>query len=423
MLTVNETTGSKDYYYDLVRGIVYSNDDYIEFGYFDRDDSLPKTYYDGQWYYDLRKDLNVIKVFSVSEGRELKFTSYHPSIEHHKNIFGCGAFPYSIKREYGAEKHLKEFKNTVKISNEHTLSYAKELKYSFGIEFETAVGYLPEQDCFDLGLIPLRDGSIGAVEYSTIPMEGNEGLNLVKRQLEVLKKYTYTNKECSTHIHLGGYPVTPKAIFILHTLWWYMQHKLTPYIPAYSYSTCYFKKNEKNYCSCVNRFDTFKDLYQYYVGQSYMGDLYQPHPKDLEKEAKWNIKTRYFNCNFINMLCYNSAKTVEFRFLTPTYSYEKLTTFLFIFNGILKYAEKLYKEYKNKSDSAIRNSIEDLCIEDKLSLVTVLNEVYSKDVMDWLTPNLNKLNWLIQTQSNAGDMCGSRLDIENRYFPDGKQES
>lgn len=32
MLTVNETTGSKDYYYDLVRGIVYSNDDYIEFG-------------------------------------------------------------------------------------------------------------------------------------------------------------------------------------------------------------------------------------------------------------------------------------------------------------------------------------------------------------------------------------------------------
>ena len=58
-----------------------------------------------------------------------------------------------------------------------------------------------------------------------------------------------------------------------------------------------------------------------------------------------------------------------------------------------------------------------------LSLVTVLNEVYSKDVMDWLNPNLKKLSWLIQTQSNAGDMCGSRLDIENRYFPDGKQES
>ena len=130
MLTINETTGSKEYYYDLVRGIVYSNNNYIEFGYFEKDESLPKTYYDGQWYYDLRKNLNVIKIFSVTEGRELKFTSYHPSIANHKNVFGCGAFPYSIEREYGAEKHLKEFKNTVKISNEHTISYAKELNYS-----------------------------------------------------------------------------------------------------------------------------------------------------------------------------------------------------------------------------------------------------------------------------------------------------
>ena len=32
--------------------------------------------------------------------------------------------------------------------------------------------------------------------------------------------------------------------------------------------------------------------------------------------------------------------------------------------------------------------------------------------------NLEKLEWLKETQNNVGDNCGSRLDIENRYFPD-----
>ena len=131
----------------------------------------------------------------------------------------------------------------------------------------------------------------------------------------------------------------------------------------------------------------------------------------------------YFNCNFINMLCYNSAKTVEFRFLTPTYSYEKLTTFLFVFNGILKYSEALYKKYKNLSDSTIYNKINDLYLKGELDIPNIFKEVYSSETVNWLSNNLTKLSWLKTTQENAGDYCGSRLDIENRYFPDGKQES
>lgn len=423
MITINELTKEREYFFDLCRGIVYADENYIEFGYFERDESLPKTMYNDNWFPDLRNQENIIEVFSVNEGKTLKFTHYHPNIEAHKNIFGCGKFPYSIEREYGAEKHLEEFQDSVELLNPEKQPYSDELKYSFGIEFETAVGYLPEEDCFKLGLIPLRDGSISAVEYSTIPMQGNTGLSLLKRQLETLKKHTYTNKECSVHMHLGGYPVNARAIYILHTVWLMLQNKMLFYIPAYSYETDAFKKNGKSYCTRVRDFQSFKDLYRFYVGESFCGDLHQPHPRDITKEAKWNIKTRYFNCNFINMLCYDAAKTVEFRFLTPTYSYEKLTTFLFVFSGILKYSEALYKKYKNLSDSTIYNKINDLYIKGELDIPNVLKEVYSSDTVNWLSNNLTKLSWLKITQENAGDYCGSRLDIENRYFPDGKQES
>lgn len=425
MFAINELNKRKSHVWGLTRGIVYKDKNYIEFGYFKLTPDCLKTNYEGRMYYDIRKNLDTIEVFSILEGIVKKFEKGDPEIEEHLNVFGNGYYPYTIEREYEAEKHIEMFKDddSLNLSEDKLYSFADELKYSFGIEFETAAGYLPQSKCFELGLIPLRDGSISGVEYSTIPMSDNEGICLLKRQLEALKKYTYTNKECSVHIHMGGYPVNPKAIFILHSMWYYVQHYLSSYIPNYSYRTDAFKKNGKNYCGTVEYFDNFKNLYQYYVGQKYLGDLYQPHPNDIEKRAKWNIKTRYFNCNFINMLCYKGAKTVEFRFLTPTYSFEKITTFLLIFNGILRYAESLYDKWKNLSDNEILNNLGAMDNSNKLYISHILKEVYNEDTFEMLKTNLKKLDWLRNTQNHVGDYCGSRLDIENRYFPDGKQES
>ena len=242
---------------------------------------------------------------------------------HEYNVYGNGDFPYSVVREYEAENHINKFKQSLKdITYSEKILGAEAMKYSFGLEFETAAGYVPEKDCFNLGLIPLRDGSISGVEYSTIPLSGNEGFNRLKLMLDTLKENTVFNKDCSLHIHLGGFPVNRKTIFALYTLWSEKyQWVLNNYIPAYSYQTEKFKTNGKSYCKPTYSFDCFEDLYKGLVQTSYFGDLYQPHPADVEKKAKWNIKTRYFNCNFINMLCYNCAKTVEFRFLTPTYSF------------------------------------------------------------------------------------------------------
>lgn len=424
MYAINELTKRKTSLWNLTKGIVYKDDNYIEFGYFKPTPEMIKTSYKGVRYYDIR-NIEMEEVFSLIEGRVLKFEKGDPDIKQHKNIYGNGYFPYAINREYEAEKHIDLFENdtSLNLTEDTMYSYSSELNHSFGIEFETAAGYVSEKKCFELGLIPLRDGSISGVEYSTIPMIGNSGLCLLKRQLEELKKSTYTNKECSVHMHLGGYPVTPKSIFILHTLWYYVQDYVLHYIPAYSYRTDAFKRNGKNYCGIVNHFKTFKDMYQFYTGQKYMGDLYQPHPADIEKRAKWNIKTRYFNCNFINMLCYNSAKTVEFRFLTPTYSFDKLSTFLLIFNGILRYGEKLYKQLSKCTDEEIIRTIKNLDDNNDLSIKSIMQEIYSEETSNMILNNLEKLEWLKETQNNVGDNCGSRLDIENRYFPDGKQES
>lgn len=425
MWAINELTRKKSGIWGLTKGIVYKDKNYIEFGYFKITPDCFKTNYEGKMYYDIRKDIETVTVFSNIEGRLKKFEKNDPAIEEHLKVFGNGYYPYSIEREYEAEKHIEMFKegDSLNLSEDKLYNFADELKYSFGIEFETAAGYLPESKCFELGLIPLRDGSISGIEYSTIPLKDNEGICLLKRQLEALKEHTYSNKECSVHIHMGGYPVNPKAIFVLHSMWYFIQQYLIEYIPSYSYRTDAFKKNGKNYCNTVEYFSNFKDLYQYYVGQKYLGDLYQPHPNDIEKRAKWNIRTRYFNCNFINMLCYKGAKTVEFRFLTPTYSFEKLTTFLLIFNAILRYAETMYDKWKNLNDIEILNNIIVLDNSNQLGITYILKYIYNKDTFETLKSNITKLKWLKATQSNVGDYHGGRLDIENRYFPDGKQES
>ena len=82
----------------------------------------------------------------------------------------------------------------------------------------------------------------------------------------------------------------------------------------------------------------------YFTGRSYFGSFVQPHPNDLTRERKWQIPQRYHMCNFVNMFCYNVNKTIEMRFLAPTYNLEKILTWLYIFNAILIYAET--KEYR-----------------------------------------------------------------------------
>lgn len=311
-----------------------------------------------------------------------------------------GRFPYSFQRKYEAIENFDLFYDKQLKINDIDFPISKVFKYTFGLEFETSMGVVSEEDCFKLGLIPLRDGSISGIEYATVKLEGNGGFNLLKRQLEVLRKQVHFNKNCSLHVHLGGFPLEKEALWRLYRTIYNVTRDLQNYLPKYCFDTGAFKSNGKNYCGYLPNVGSFNELFKYMTGRNFMGSFTQPHPRDLTRQRKWEIPQRYFMCNLVNMFCYNVNKTVEFRFLAPTFNLEKILTWLYIFNGILLFAEKHNPIYND--------------------LKSILQAVYSEEVYNMLDVQLHKLNTLRNNQERNLDYCGSDIYLESQLFDENK---
>ena len=311
---------------------------------------------------------------------------------------GKGGFPYSFDRRYEAIESFNIFRGKQRIIKQEEFKISDFLKYSFGLEFETSMGYLPEDICFRDGLIPLRDGSISGLEYSTIVMKKNTGLALLKQQLDTLRKYTAFNKECSLHIHFGNFPLEPDYIYRVYRLCKYFEPAISRLVPPKTFNSAEYKANEKDYCKKLPSFRSFNELYTSLVGRTFFGDLSQPHPNDIRREAKWRIPTRYYWVNFINTICYNVNKTIEFRLLRPTYNFNKILTWIAIFNAILLHAELV-------KDNSVPNSIKEL-----------LYKVYPGDIADYVYEGVCKLEVLKINQVENGDLIGNDIEFENEIF-------
>lgn len=239
------------------------------------------------------KDLENDIVFANYLGYYIIKNEYSPAdITQYVMSYGHGGFPYHFDRRYEAAESFGIFAGQQKIVDEKQYTLSKYLHYSFGIEFETSMGYIPENICFRDGLIPLRDGSISGLEYSTVVLSGNDGLNLLKQQCESLDKYTFFNKECSLHMHFGGYPLDPKAIFILYNLCCSLELDIKQHTPQYTFNTARYKESGKDYCKELPRFATFNSLYEGIANQRFFGDLCQPHPCDPDRQRKWECHSR-----------------------------------------------------------------------------------------------------------------------------------
>jgi hypothetical protein len=418
----NEATGAWDNTSeDLQRGIVYMDNRYIEYGCFPRDyknnilvgvrDARLKMQPTIAISKEVCKDL----VYSNRIGAYIRAKDMDDySLYKEIHLMGQGEFPYSFNRNYEAADNADLFKGKQEVLHNDVYKLSNYLDFTFGLEFETSMGYIPQEICFRDGLIPLRDGSISGLEYSTVVLKGNKGLNLLKQQIETLKKYTFFNKECALHIHLGGFPVNPKVIFILNELWYAVERLLCDkYVPSFTFNTAKYKKNGKDYCKFVRDYSNFEDMYYDLIGIPYLGSLYQPHPNDIEKRAKWNIKSRYASLNFINMLCYKGPKTVEFRFLRPTYNFNKILLWLYILNAVLKYAIMWDKHHPDASWMDIRGRF----IGDRVSLVNILSAVYnSSDVFQWIMDQLVKLETAVILQTWNEDYCGKDTYLEDILF-------
>lgn len=382
------------------RGIIHIDDNYAEFGIMPSTRDNIRIYYDG----------GVVWGISYEKLKEyLGFDYLHGLYvigkDSNEGNFPLGRemFPYNLDHHtYNAkfEEHL--FAGKQHIQNLIDFRFINELPYTFGLEFETAGGFLAQHRLYELGLIPLRDGSISGIEYTTVVLQGNMGLNFLKQQLEELNERTIFDKDCSLHVHFGNFKLTGNVLLAVNNL--FANSDIRHYLPELTFDTHLYKTNQnKNYCTFNNKYRCFEDLYQNLVDRNFYGDFCQPHPRDPSGTRKWNVSSRYKAVNLINAVCYEGPKTIEFRMLRPTYNFEKILGWLFIYGAIIKYAE----QPNAKNMSFYRGSI---------SIVSMIKAVYSPELAAILCDFLAMSHNIVQTQYSIGDRYGMRVDIDDKII-------
>ena len=375
----------------IAYGIVYWDDNYYEWGYFNQREDYKVVEINGDIVRVLIRNCKKPLYFNRAQGI---YSTVNPGID---TTFAYGKFPYTFTRYYSTRYLEEAFQAKQKIKDEVSYKYINELPYTFGLEYETSAGYIPQEELYRVGLIPLRDGSITGIEYSTIVLGGNKGINALREQLKVLREYTIFDQDCSLHIHFGHFKLSPQVLFRLNNL--FASSDIGYYSVPWAFETNRYKSNGKSYCKMNVPFSDFNSLYRTYVGREFFGDLFQPHPSDTSGDRKWNVVSRYKALNLINAICYDNAKTAEFRFLRPSYNFDKILVWIFVLGAFIKYAE----------DTKVR-AIKNISVE------RIIKTVYSAELAQVLIRALHLQREVVQTQTLVKDYYGMRVDIEDQIL-------
>jgi hypothetical protein len=293
---------------------------------------------------------------------------------------------YSFPFNYGSDELIPSFSAEFDKYFEpiplKSSAYEYIKNYTFGVEFETDKGAIPEKFIKDCGLIPLRDGSIQGFEYTTIPMQGEIGISALKRQCSLLKKYCSCSTNESLHIHIGGYPKTVKSLAALYRLGLVIQDEIYSLFPYYYMDTSKFKK--KGYCNPLpnmganlsNHNEIFSEFYKFLTGEmaEFKGKFPTGnHPMDRVGQQKWQINSRYVYMNF-NPMLWGNRGTIEFRCHTPTVNAQKVINWLFLTVAILEYAKGNIAQLTNKEFDKIK----------KVTIKDILSYSYPDSISDIL---------------------------------------
>lgn len=415
-LVYDYRTGKQVDVEEVCRGVVKVSNDCIEYGYFSATlkDIFVKT---DQGNFPILD--NSILDYTYFDGSSGYYTLILPLKRNRGEINlkrGRGRFPYSFSQKYEAIHNFDVFKDSQYLdSDEISYKYSKFLPYTFGMEFETCVGYIPQDICFRDGLIPLRDGSIGGLEYSTIVLNGNRGLNFLKQQINTLNKYTCYDKECSLHMHIGVPNVNKYFIWNLYVVLIIFQNELVKYVPKWTFESNRYKATRKNYCSKLPLANNFHEFYSFITGEIFDGSLTNPHRNDPDRTHKWNVHSRYFDFNFVNLLCYEKPKTIEFRFLRPTYNFAEIETWLYVFMGLITFADKICKDVNNLNFKNVYDYI--ISEYGKINvLFKILKDVYPKELSDKLIYRMKIINNIHTTFANMQDYAGLTNEVKQMYF-------
>ena len=360
-----------------------------------------------------------------------------------------GLYRYpNIKLNYGANDGSSTFTELNVLYNDNISNIKVEDRtteiskifgnLSFGLEFETCRGVVPVRYLGDLGLVPLRDGSLRdsegrePYEYTTVPLRGAPGLQTLKSITEKLSTYCDINEKCSLHVHIGGFKVSQKMILALYILSYNLQEEFLSMMPLYKADPQKYLGSSKNYCKMlpdlgihknnINAKDEedvdqktlkyFNKLFSWTTDNivSEMNRDYNLKSFNHPKGAKWNQEARYHHINLVPTI-FSRTGTIEFRLHTPTTNFTKTINWLFICNALVRFAQ-------NNIDGLIDGKFNSITLKDVL-------EGYSHEFDDTISKNsegenvFNYLNDYVNFRKdifskNPADVMGtSTIEFEN----------
>jgi hypothetical protein len=304
---------------------------------------------------------------------------------------------------------------------------------SFGLEFETTKGKIPDPICNNLGLIPLRDGSIAGLEYVTIPHKGEIGMQAVIDSVLQLKKRTRFNNDCSLHIHIGNVPRTEEFFIGLYKVLFKLQEEIYDMFPHHKLKNLGVKKKhytkplptsllfnmDKNITSSSIA-ENFDVIYRFLsMGSSFKSvgnsiNNVSSHPSDPHGSSKWNIRTRYYWVNFIPLL-FGNKQTIEFRIHTPTFDTNKVINYLIICSAIINYTI-------NNLNSIIKNSgcISNLTLSDVISNI-IKDQIIRSEIIYYMDSRKS----FIARQTSKGDIVAdeNKFNYSPKHIDWGKNQT
>lgn len=337
------------------------------------------------------------------------------------------SLPYDSKRII--ETNLKNYNENYNPEiSKNIENYAPLLEnLSFGLEFETTKGFIPNRILNQYGLIPLRDGSISGIEYVTVPMEGKKGLQCTADILKVLKERTkYEDETCSLHLHLGNIPRTKEFILAFFKIGMQIQDEMFQMFPLYKKYNYHIKN--KNYSAPLPTFEilsqldsnissenidaNFGVLYKYLsMGQNFKSvgnslDNVISHPADTNGNQKWNIISRYLLYNVIPLI-FGNKQTIEFRIHTPTYEVNKIIPFIFMNSLIVNFTIQNQNSILSNKGKLNNYKLLDILLT-QIDTYDILNRDKFKDLMyDYI----NKRKNCCERQILKGNVLGTESEI------------
>lgn len=294
--------------------------------------------------------------------------------------------------------------------------YAPYLKdYTFGVEYETSLGFLPEFFCEKSALLPVRDGSLpnGSLEYISPVMSGE--VNTIRKQCAWLSRFCSTDFNTSTHIHIGNLPQTPEFLVAFYMLYERLQEEIQNISPncKKDVPTLAKKERAKDHCKFLPQlglkylFDFIKDgeINESEVKRAYNeiwtwandgvppSSDYNPKNRRHVKDGrdKWHFLSRYHIISLIPFL-FENKRTIEFRYHYGTTNSTRIINWLLICIAIIEYAKN--------------NTFKILEQKEKINLLEVVDGLGDESLSDYLRIYIKDTCKQVISDNRSNQVCG-----------------